>query len=141
MRASNDFMQACPSIRFVSISQIFPRHAGTSRYYFAGYNDLALNINKFLLQECINSVPPTLRLCRYKEFDFNDQRLKINQKIFLLDGVHLNTLATRSRETRLFPPDAVGPRAVKRGSFTVLFCRAVFLSKRNENSRFFFISL
>ena len=49
---------------------------------------------------------------------------------------NLNTLATRSRETRLFLPDAVGPRAVKRGSFTVLFCRAVFLSKRNENSRF-----
>ena len=35
----------------------------------------------------------------------------------------LNTLAIRTRETQLFLPYAVGPMAVKRGSFTVLFCR------------------
>ena len=100
LRAIDDIKQACPSIRFVSISQILPRHAGTSRYYFSGYNDIAFNVNRFLLQECINSASTTLRLCRYKEFDFNAARLQINQKLFLRDGVHLNydgyvTLADR----------------------------------------------
>ena len=61
-------------------------------------------------------------------------------KIIINDNYEkiLNTLATRSRETRLLLLDAVGPRAVKRGLLTLLFCRAVFLSKRNENSRFFY---
>ena len=90
--AINSLMQACPSIRFVSISQILPRHLGTSRFYFEGYNNLARTLNTLLLQECINAgQPTTLRFCRYNEFEFNPVRLGINQSLYLPDGVHLNS--------------------------------------------------
>ena len=37
----------CTSIKFVTISQLLPRHQGTSKYYWEFYNDMALQVNQF----------------------------------------------------------------------------------------------
>ena len=93
----NSMLISCPSIRFVSLSQILPRYPGTSRYLFDGYNDIAYSVNNRLLLACISS--PILRLYRYREFCFeedsavrfaNNSRFFVQMEYTFIQGVTKN---------------------------------------------------
>ena len=87
------------SIRQVFLCQLLPRHPG--RYYRSGYNNIALMVNQLLLQSAVAAQQEYLRLFRFRDFCFpqeRPERYSRNQKLFRRDGTHLTPRGYRRLE-------------------------------------------